>query len=44
MIATRMVRASNNLDLLGFHGNDLECGIGVPGNPTSYPGDTHCDF
>ena len=24
---------------LGFHGNDLECGIGVSGSPTSYPGD-----
>ena len=24
---------------LGFYSNDLECGIGVPGNPTSYPGD-----
>jgi hypothetical protein len=26
---------------LGFHGNDLECGIGVPGSPTSYPGDVN---
>ena len=24
---------------LGFHGNDLECGIGVSGSPTSYPDD-----
>jgi hypothetical protein len=26
---------------LGFHGNDLECGIGVAGSPTSYPGDVN---
>ena len=26
---------------LGFHGNDLECGIGVSGSPTSYPGDVN---
>jgi hypothetical protein len=26
---------------LGFHANDLECGIGVSGSPTSYPGDVN---
>ena len=29
----------NGAYFLGFYINDLECGTGVPGNPTSYPGD-----
>jgi hypothetical protein len=29
----------NGAHFLGFHNNDLECGVGVSGNPTSYPGD-----
>jgi hypothetical protein len=29
----------NNGYSLAFYSNDLECGVGVPGNPTSYPGD-----
>ena len=29
----------NGAYFIGFHANDLDCGVGVPGNPTSYPGD-----
>jgi hypothetical protein len=29
----------NNSYSLAFYSNDLECGVGVPGNPTSYPDD-----
>jgi uncharacterized protein YjbI with pentapeptide repeats len=32
---------SNNGYFLGFLSNDLECGTGVSGNPTTYPGDVN---
>ena len=31
----------NNAYSLAFYANDLECGVGVSGNPTSYPGDVN---
>ena len=31
----------NNAYSLAFYANDLECGTGVSGNPTSYPGDVN---
>ena len=31
----------NNAHFLGFYGNDINCGTGVSGNPTTYPGDAN---
>ena len=31
----------NNAHFFGFFGNDINCGTGVSGNPTTYPGDAN---
>jgi hypothetical protein len=37
----RIGSRGNNAYCLAFYSNDLECGVGVSGNPTSYPGDVN---
>jgi hypothetical protein len=40
-ISLHIGQRGNNAYTLGFFGNDLECGAGVSGNPTTYPGDVN---
>ena len=40
-ISLHIGQRGNNSYTLGFFGNDLECGAGVSGNPTTYPGDVN---